>query len=110
MIEKFNGKHMSNSPDKLALDGGYPTIFKLHKGKLEYYTGSRDAKSLFQWYTEGLSGSQMRGQAHSREEAQMRGGAPSKKRSFRRKANRKTLYDYVFGRSKTQRRRKCSSA
>ena len=102
MIEKFNGKHMSNSPEKLALDGGYPTVFKVHKGKLEYYKGARDAKSLFQWYTHGLSGRQMHGG-----EARVRGGAPSKNRSFRKKTNRKTLYDYVFGRSKTQRRRKC---
>ncbi|NDH68864.1 MAG: hypothetical protein EBY22_13355 [Gammaproteobacteria bacterium] len=109
MIEKFNGKHMPNSLEKLALDGGYPTVFKLHKGKLEYYKGSRDAKSLFQWYTQGLSGHQMHGEARMRGgQARMRGGqVPSKKRSFRKKTNRKTLYDYVFGRSKTQRRRKC---
>ena len=50
MLEKFNGRHMSNSPEKLALDGGYPTLFKVHKGKIEYYKGSRDAKSMFQWY------------------------------------------------------------
>jgi thiol-disulfide isomerase/thioredoxin len=98
MLEKFNGKHMLNSPEKLALDGGYPTLFKLHKGKLEYYKGSRDAKSMFQWYTQGLSGNR-----------KMLGGASSKKRSFRRKPNRKTLYDYIFGRSKTQRRKKCLS-
>jgi len=96
MLEKFNGRHMSNSPEKLALDGGYPTLFKVHKGKIEYYKGSRDAKSMFQWYTSGLRGHHAVKQFH---------GGSSQKRSFR-KTNRKTLYDYIFGRSKTQRRRK----
>jgi len=53
MIHDFNNKHMSNSPTKLALDGGYPTVFKHCNGKLEYYKGERNAAALYKWYTAG---------------------------------------------------------
>jgi thiol-disulfide isomerase/thioredoxin len=101
MIEEFNNRHMPNASEKLALDGGFPTLFKLHKGKLEYYKGSRDAKSMFQWYISGAHGHNVVNK--------MRGGSSNKKRSFR-KTKRATLYDYIFGKaskSKTQRRKKC---
>jgi len=103
MIEKFNGRHMSKSSEKLALDGGYPTLFKFHKGKLEYYKGSRDAKSMFQWYASGVSGHQVHRKMHG-------GSSKPRRNSSFRKTKRSTLYDYVFGKttkSKTQRRRKC---
>jgi len=99
MIEQFNKRHLSNAVEKLAVDGGYPTLFKLHKGKLEYYKGSRDAKSMFQWYTSGHNG-----------QNKMHGGSskPRRNSSFR-KTNRTTLYNYFFGKTtnnRTQRRRK----
>ena len=53
MIAEFNAKHMSKSAEKLALDGGYPTVFKHCHGKLEYYKGPRTAKDLFTWYMAG---------------------------------------------------------
>lgn len=53
MIAEFNAKHMSKSAKKLALDGGYPTVFKHCHGKLEYYKGERSAKALYKWYTAG---------------------------------------------------------
>ena len=49
MIGEFNDKHMSNSTEKLALDGGYPTVFKHCNGKLEYYKGERSAQALYKW-------------------------------------------------------------
>jgi thiol-disulfide isomerase/thioredoxin len=102
MIEQFNNRHMSNSSEKLAIDGGYPTLFKLNKGKLEYYKGGRDAKSMFHWYTNGISSVQGVKKIH--------GGASSKPRRNRsfRKTKRATLYDYIFGKAlknRTQRRR-----
>jgi len=50
MIEDFNVKHLSNHPSKLALQGGYPTIFRYCNGKLEYYNGSRTANAMWVWY------------------------------------------------------------
>ena len=51
MIAEFNEKHMSKSPHKLALDGGYPTIFRHCDNKLEYYKGERNADELYKWFT-----------------------------------------------------------
>jgi thiol-disulfide isomerase/thioredoxin len=52
MIAKFNEKYMSNSPQKLALDGGYPTIFMYcpKTGMLKYYQGARTSDELWKWY------------------------------------------------------------
>jgi thiol-disulfide isomerase/thioredoxin len=54
MITKYNGRHLAKSLEKLKGDG-YPTLFKLLNGKLEYYTGNRDAKSMYIWYMQGVS-------------------------------------------------------
>jgi thiol-disulfide isomerase/thioredoxin len=54
MITKYNGKHLSNSVEKLKSDG-YPTLFKVLNGKLEYYSGNRDAKSIYTWYMNGVN-------------------------------------------------------
>ena len=37
---------LADSDVKLAIHGGFPTIFKLLDGKIEYYEGNRDAKSM----------------------------------------------------------------
>jgi thiol-disulfide isomerase/thioredoxin len=50
MIADFNEKHLSNNPIKLALQGGYPTLFRYCNGKLEYYEGERNAKAMWAWY------------------------------------------------------------
>jgi len=54
MITKYNGKHLPNSVEKVKSDG-YPTLFKVLNGKLEYYSGNRDASSMYTWYMEGVS-------------------------------------------------------
>jgi len=54
MITKYNGKHFSNSDEKLKSDG-YPTIFKVLNGKLEYYTGNREAAPMYTWFMHGVS-------------------------------------------------------
>jgi hypothetical protein len=53
MIEEFNEQHMSDHEHKLELDGGYPTIFKLGGGNLEYYKGDRNAKDMHKWVVDG---------------------------------------------------------
>lgn len=50
MIADFNDKHLSNNPIKLALQGGYPTLFRYCNGKLEYYEGERNAQAMWAWY------------------------------------------------------------
>lgn len=55
MISKYNGKHLAKSAEKLKGDG-YPTLFKVLNGKLHYYTGPRDSKSMHVWFIQGLNG------------------------------------------------------
>jgi len=50
LIAKFNQDHLENSPSKLALQGGYPTLFRYCDGKLEYYEGERNAQAMWKWY------------------------------------------------------------
>ena len=51
LLENFNAKHFPNGDQMLALDGGYPTVFKVCNNKLEYYSGNRTAKEMFSWFT-----------------------------------------------------------
>jgi thiol-disulfide isomerase/thioredoxin len=53
LIEKFNKQNRANQ-EPIKVDGGFPTIFKIYNGKLEYYKGARDAKSMFQWASSNL--------------------------------------------------------
>jgi thiol-disulfide isomerase/thioredoxin len=39
---------------------GFPTIFKLNGGNIEYYSGDRDKKSMEQWVTAGHKGGYQR--------------------------------------------------
>ena len=50
-IQKVNDEYLNNSNTKLTLQGGYPTIFKIVDGKLDYYNGERNANSLQSWVT-----------------------------------------------------------
>ena len=47
LIDEFN----KNSPKSMFIDKarGYPTIYKITGGKIEYYTGERDAKKMAAW-------------------------------------------------------------
>lgn len=47
----INARYLMNSSEKLELQGGYPTIFKINNGRLEYYNGARDAKKMYRWFT-----------------------------------------------------------
>lgn len=48
-IEKINGTILKDSPNKLALQEGYPTIFKIENGKLSYYNGPREVDPMVAW-------------------------------------------------------------
>jgi thiol-disulfide isomerase/thioredoxin len=83
MISDFNEKHLANNPSKLALQGGYPTLFRYCNGKLEYYQGERNAQAMWAWYKSACeTGS-----------SSMKGGAAPKtsKRSHNKKRSRRTV-------------------
>jgi thiol-disulfide isomerase/thioredoxin len=52
MISEYNNKHASN----LALQGGYPTIFRHCGNKIEYYDGPRTSDELWKWFKSGCDG------------------------------------------------------
>lgn len=53
LIAKFNTEDRKGQ-EPIKIDGGFPTIFKIYNGKLEYYKGSRDAKYIFEWASSNL--------------------------------------------------------
>ena len=50
-LHKINKKHLANSNNKVEVQGGYPTLFKIHNGKLEYHNGERHSKPMTKWFT-----------------------------------------------------------
>jgi thiol-disulfide isomerase/thioredoxin len=55
-IQSINETYLKNADKKLELQGGYPTIFKIVDGKIEYYNGERDSASMEQWITKQRNG------------------------------------------------------
>jgi thiol-disulfide isomerase/thioredoxin len=49
-IADTNNKYLINSSNKLALQEGYPTIFRIENGKIDYYNGQRDANTMRHWF------------------------------------------------------------
>jgi len=49
-IAEVNSEFLSNSERKLELQGGYPTIYKIRDGKLEYYDGERSYLGMLRWF------------------------------------------------------------
>ncbi len=44
-LEKLNKKHKTN----VSVQDGYPTIFKIENGKVDYYNGMRTTNELVKW-------------------------------------------------------------
>jgi thiol-disulfide isomerase/thioredoxin len=57
-VDKVNKIYLSGSEKKLALQGGYPTIFKITQGMLEYYNGPRNAEMMQKWALHHMGGQQ----------------------------------------------------
>ena len=51
-LAKLNKKHGSD----VAIQGGYPTIFKIKNKKVEYYNGERTAPALIKWANQSTGG------------------------------------------------------
>jgi len=49
-IDDINRTYLSDSHHKLALQGGFPTLFKIHDGTLHYYNGPRTYLEMLRWY------------------------------------------------------------
>jgi len=52
-IAETNNTYLSNSPTKIESPMGFPTIFRIYDGKLEYFNGNRDYNTLVRWFSRG---------------------------------------------------------
>ncbi len=50
-ISEINNTYLQQSSEKLALQDGFPTLFKINSGKVEYYNGDRQYLEMLRWYT-----------------------------------------------------------
>ncbi len=48
-LPALNSKYLDGSKDKVEVQGGYPTIFKIDGGRVHYYGGERTAEKMEQW-------------------------------------------------------------
>lgn len=51
-VDKVNRMYLENSDEKL-ISKGYPTLFRIENGKLEYYNGERNANKMEDFYLYG---------------------------------------------------------
>lgn len=49
-IRNVNETYLKNTGRTLALQGGFPTLFKITDGTLEYYDGPRTYLEMLRWY------------------------------------------------------------
>lgn len=54
-IATINSKYLINSPMKMESPMGFPTIFRIYNGHLEYFQGERDYNTLLKWISNGKS-------------------------------------------------------
>jgi len=55
-VAEINRKFLHGfASSKVGLQGGYPTIFKIHEGKVHYYPSEKERKSmeLAEWFVHG---------------------------------------------------------
>jgi len=52
-LSTLNQQFLLDSHDKVAVQGGYPTIFKIVNNKIHYYEGHRDVAPMLKWALEG---------------------------------------------------------
>lgn len=52
-IAEANNTYLFNSPTQIKSPIGFPTIFRIYDGKLEYFNGNRDYNTLVRWFSRG---------------------------------------------------------
>lgn len=49
-VDNINKTHFEGTRTQLALQGGYPTVFKIKNGKLSYFNGERTYSAMKKWF------------------------------------------------------------
>jgi len=53
-LSTLNQTYLSNSDQHVAVQGGYPTIFKIVSNKIHYYEGPRELTPMLKWALQGV--------------------------------------------------------
>lgn len=89
-ITRINNTYLKEPhQSKLALQGGFPTLFKITDGKLEYYNGPRTYLEMLNWYTSHTKSHKEVGGELQPPIAKYEGGKSRRNREKRRSSNRK---------------------
>ena len=48
-LVELNNTYLSGNTQQVSLQGGFPTIYKIDKGKVSYYDGIRDMEPMKSW-------------------------------------------------------------
>jgi thiol-disulfide isomerase/thioredoxin len=75
-VGHVNSTYLNHSAKKLALQGGYPTLFKIQDGELEYYNGNRETDLMTNW---ALGNSQKGGKSTKARKASKSAGTKTRK-------------------------------
>jgi thiol-disulfide isomerase/thioredoxin len=98
-LNRVNRLYRKGAVKQVAMQDGYPTIFKIVNGKLSYYNGPRTADALVRWVdTPSSKGGVESGETVSEEIVKntMLGGKTRKSRSRRRKTCKKCKSIFSF--------------
>lgn len=95
-VDEVNKKYLQNSATKLALQGGYPTIFKIVNGNIEYYPENtpRQVEAMQKWFLHHKGGNE----ANIVAEEKIGGDEPVQ--------GKKTLWNFKLLGGKTRNKRK----
>ena len=87
-LEEFNNENKDIMGGEKVVSSGYPTLFKVYGGKVEYYNEERDADKMENWFMKEVyqkNGVPM----NSESKTEVLGGKKQRKRT-NKKQNRKT--------------------
>ena len=86
MISAFNAKHKTD----LKVDGGFPTLFRVCNGKVEYYSGPRTAVDMWKWYKTACESHNTSKTQHASKPAwRMGGGGSRRNRTNKKRSNQR---------------------
>jgi thiol-disulfide isomerase/thioredoxin len=96
-VDKVNRVFLGNSEKKLALQGGYPTIFKIKDGKIDYFEGTRSAEEMEKFFLK--VGEKQEGGEEQEQEQQ-------EKEQEEKKQEEKSFFGFFGGKTKKRRKNK----
>jgi thiol-disulfide isomerase/thioredoxin len=53
-LSTLNQTYLYNSDEKVSVQGGYPTLFKITNNTIHYYDGPREVAPMLKWALQGL--------------------------------------------------------